>query len=230
MTSNPSPSHDPETGSPLMPQRARASRPVPPLFAGGEQTTSPPPAADPEAAQTPGAPPAGRKGRRGRRSVGSPFGSGSRNAGPRGLLDLEGQPDSSDPGTTGPSKPQPAPGRSLVELREGTRNAVQGASELAHDKLARDEIDRELEVFVADPDDAQHIGDPLAGMINRRLRAAGITTSPDAADLIALVAGVAVYASKQLAKLMEARRRRRQLITPDTPPTDHAAQPGAEPV
>jgi hypothetical protein len=89
-------------------------------------------------------------------------------------------------------------------LRDACRKGVLMAGALAHTVLARDEVAQAHGVYLADDDDAEAIGDPLASIAQRRggLGAAG---NPDIADAIAALIGLALYGTKQLARFAEAR-------------------------
>lgn len=92
---------------------------------------------------------------------------------------------------------------------EGSRALVMMAGAAAHQSLARSETAKALEMWTADEDDAEAIGDPLAGMANRRLGDVVNASGPDAEDLIGALIGIATYGIKQYRKWMAGREMRR---------------------
>lgn len=81
-------------------------------------------------------------------------------------------------------------------LRDTFRNGIIIAGHQAHTYLAKTQGQIEAGLYLADEDDAAHIGDPLARIAQRR---EGIgQVSPDAADLMAAMMGLAGFASKQI--------------------------------
>jgi hypothetical protein len=83
-------------------------------------------------------------------------------------------------------------------LRDTFRNGVIIASHQAHTYLARTQGALETQLYLADSDDAENIADPLARIAQRR---EGIgQVSPDTADLMAAMMGLAGYATKQIQK------------------------------
>lgn len=83
-------------------------------------------------------------------------------------------------------------------LRDTFRNGVILVSHQANQYLARTEAQRELELYLADDQDAENIGDPLARIVGRREGLGQV--SPDTADLMAAMMGLAGYATKQIQK------------------------------
>lgn len=92
-------------------------------------------------------------------------------------------------------------------LRDAAREAVLAAGGIAHQVLARDELQADAGLWLADTDDAEAIGDPVANVVHRHggLGAAG---NPDLADAIAALIGLALYASKQIARWHQIRAAR----------------------
>lgn len=83
-------------------------------------------------------------------------------------------------------------------LRDTFRNGVIIASHQAHTYLARTQGALETQLYLADESDAENIADPLARIAQRR---EGIgQVSPDTADLMAAMMGLAGYATKQIQK------------------------------
>jgi hypothetical protein len=89
-------------------------------------------------------------------------------------------------------------------LRDTFRNGVIIASHQAHTYLARTAGQLEAGLYMADEDDAERIADPLARIAQRR---EGIgQVSPDTADLMAAMMGLAGYATKQIQKQATAKK------------------------
>jgi hypothetical protein len=84
-------------------------------------------------------------------------------------------------------------------LRDMFRNGVIIASHQAHTYLGRrTQGQAEVQLYLADEQDAAGIGDPLARIAERRDGVGQM--SPDTADLMAAMMGLAGYASKQIQK------------------------------
>lgn len=81
-------------------------------------------------------------------------------------------------------------------MRETFRNGVIIASHQAHKMLVKTQGQLEAGLYIADEQDAAAVGDPLARIAGRR-DALGVV-SPDTADLMAAMMGLAGYASKQI--------------------------------
>ena len=90
-------------------------------------------------------------------------------------------------------------------IRDAARAAVLVLGTFAHAALARDEVAQAVELGLADADDAEAIGDPLANLANRRVGPVGAAASPDAADVIMAVVGIVTYGLKQFGKWQAAR-------------------------
>lgn len=130
---------------------------------------------------------------------------------------LGDSPSDSDELSDGPSDPsmgarsssRGSSGSALSKrtLRDACRRGVLMAGSIAHTALARDEIAQLHGLYLADDDDAEAIGDPIASIAQRRggLGAAG---NPDLADAIAALIGLALYGTKQLARFADARAHR----------------------
>lgn len=115
-------------------------------------------------------------------------------------------PQTSSPTSSGSGEP---PQKIKDLIVEGGRALVLMAGAAAHQSLARSETARAVEMWATDDDDAEAIGDPLAGMANRRLGAIANASSPDAEDLIGAVVGIVTYGIKQYRKWMAGREMRR---------------------
>ena len=84
-------------------------------------------------------------------------------------------------------------------LRDMFRNGVIIASHQAHTYLGRrTEGQAQAELYLADHEDAERIGDPLARIAARHDGVGEM--SPDTADLLAAMMGLAGYATKQIEK------------------------------
>lgn len=116
---------------------------------------------------------------------------------------------------------------SKVALRKATRSGVLMAGSFANANLTRDELERDdVQLWVADDDDAAAIGDPIANLAARRGGLAGAAANPDLGDVIAMLVGIAVYVSKQLQKLQVVRQYRRAKAAHDVQQPD---QPAGDP-
>jgi len=193
---------DPETAPPTTTETpvpaapARRSRPAggrrrgPRLFSGDDQATTPP--AGPESG--PG-------------DVDEPPGSGTGPGEPG-----SSRPDSEDPSTRSGRARGASPFRK-GELKKAIEATVVGTSILAHDNLARDELDQLNEVYVVTDAEAEGLAEPLAGIASRRMRA-GDAGNPDVIDVIRALVTVAAYVTRQLRLRAEIRKARRGHVDP----------------
>lgn len=128
--------------------------------------------------------------------------------------------DSAGAGSPGPSDEPPAskpkgsggsrtssPVDSPEHVEKAIRSAVIGGTEAAHEFLVHDPVAKDVELLVADDEDADGIAQPGARLLARRLTS-GIN-NPDLADGIELAIAVGAYIAKQLRKLQAVRRARR---------------------
>lgn len=83
-------------------------------------------------------------------------------------------------------------------LRDMFRGGVIFAGEGAHEYLARSEGQKAVGLYLADQQDAEHIGDPLARIAARHQGLGEV--SPDTADLLAAMVGLTRYATRQIGK------------------------------
>jgi hypothetical protein len=91
------------------------------------------------------------------------------------------------------------------EVLPHAETAVRGVGEVLHTRLtAPGSAEREVGLFLPDEEDVTNIAAPVAGLVSRRLPEG--VASPDVADLIALAAGVAGWAVKQIRLRRRVRR------------------------
>jgi hypothetical protein len=131
---------------------------------------------------------------------------------------LGGSPSPSDampdentgPATSPRSSSRGSSGRTTSKeiLRKAARALVEVVGGYANDYLARDAAAQQVEMYVADEEDQEAIGDPLAEIAHRRGRM-GEFASPDVADAIDAMIGLTIYAVKLLAKRKRAKELRR---------------------
>lgn len=126
------------------------------------------------------------------------------------VVDDVGEPADEMPQSAGPtssrasSVPDPASERMLAELIE---LGVTTAGTLAHDALARDQLDQELGRWLVAPAEAETIAGSLAAIAQRR-GGVGPAGSPDVADLLTAAIAAAAYSARQLKLWLAARRHR----------------------
>ena len=129
------------------------------------------------------------------------------------LEDLE--PDSADDwaDATGPEHPEEtsSPASTPVAnplgadgLRDMFRGGVVIASSQAHNMLARTEGQKQAGLYLADEEDAERIGDPLARIAGRHQGIGKV--NPDTADLLAAMVGLTRYATKQVQRANHAKQ------------------------
>lgn len=102
-------------------------------------------------------------------------------------------------------------GSTLKVTRDTARKTVRGAGVLAHKYLTRDEVERYVELYLTDEEDERDIGDPL-GRIVRRHAPLGDAGNADVIDGLNALAGLVIYAFKQVDRFRAAVQMRRQLI------------------
>lgn len=151
----------------------------------------------------------------------SPGGSGA-------PYDVESDP--SEPRRTSSRASSAASSLGKRGTQEAARKAVLMAGEGAHRLLARDEVDEQLDVYRADEDDAESIGNPVGSIVHRHgwLGDAG---NPDVVDGINALIGLATYGWKQFIRMREARRMRAALRAQpaEDEGTDETVEAGSEP-
>lgn len=93
-------------------------------------------------------------------------------------------------------------------LREHIATAIDVATGIAHEFLARDELAKSVQLWIADEQDRDGISAPTASILARRGVMEGATS--DVADVIQLGIALGGYAFKQLAKMRTINRVRRE--------------------
>ena len=105
--------------------------------------------------------------------------------------------DSSADGS-GPLKPL-----GKAALRATTRKGVLIATSAVHRIAARHELEKAAGLYVADEQDQELIGDPVANLVHRRGGLVGNKMSEDANDAVSALMGLANYIGKQVALTVE---------------------------
>jgi hypothetical protein len=194
-------------------------------------TTTPPPPAGPEETPVP-APPVererGSRRRRGPRLFTDPDPSSQQTPPAAGQEDNRSG-DGGAPGFgTAPDEPgatrQPSGGRSTAkpkspwrrsEMRDAIQSGVTGVSILAHENLARDELEVVNDLYIVTEAEAAGLAEPLSGLASRRSSGA---VNPDVADVISALVVIATYVTRQL----QLRAAIRKLRRGDVPAVDEA--------
>lgn len=121
-------------------------------------------------------------------------------------------PWTSEP-SAGPSEPdpdswtassageKPAQLLSKRQLKDTAEAAVRISTGMVHTVAAKTELQKQLELYKADDEDAKAIGHPLAEIAYRRGDVVGGKLSPDANNLLQSVMGIAGYFAKQINKI-----------------------------
>jgi hypothetical protein len=110
------------------------------------------------------------------------------------------------------SAPSSSTGSSASSLTRFSKKAAKAAiyqgiltgTTIAHRVAAKTEGQRAAGLYLADDEDAEAISDPLADIAGRRGGVAGKALSPDAADAVRAMVGLAGYMSKQIARTIAA--------------------------
>jgi hypothetical protein len=110
--------------------------------------------------------------------------------------DTTSSPASSADG--GPLKPL-----SKAALKVTTRKGVLIATSMAHRIAAKTELERAAGLYIADGQDQELIGDPVANLLSRRGGVVGGKMSEDANDALSALMGLANYIGKQVALTVE---------------------------
>lgn len=123
-----------------------------------------------------------------------------------GSTTVEPDEDSHD-STTSPASSSSSTGRlGKAAARATGAKAVLTATGIAHRVGARTEGQQLAGLYLADEDDAEAIGHPLADIVSRRSGTVGAALSPDANDALSALIGLAGYMSKQIANLVAAQQ------------------------
>jgi hypothetical protein len=112
------------------------------------------------------------------------------------LSETSGSASSADGG--GPLKPL-----GKAALRATTRKGVLIATSAAHRIAARHELEKAAGLYIADEQDQELIGDPVANLLHRRGGIVGNKMSEDANDAVSALMGLANYIGKQVALTVE---------------------------
>lgn len=117
-------------------------------------------------------------------------------------------PDESPDETSSPASSAEGTAKPLSEkaLRLTARRGVLIASSMAHRVAARTELEKRAGLYIADDQDQELIGDPIASLLSRRGSITGGTVSPDLNDGIQLAMAVANYVGKQVSLATEIRQ------------------------
>jgi len=83
-------------------------------------------------------------------------------------------------------------------LRATTRKGVLIATSAVHRIAARQELEKAAGLYIADEQDQELIGDPVANLLHRRGGIVGNKMSEDANDALSALMGLANYVSKQI--------------------------------
>jgi hypothetical protein len=108
----------------------------------------------------------------------------------------------SDPTSSRGSSGNPLAKLGKATAQKSAAKAVLIAGGMAHRIAARTEAQQAAGLYLADEEDARNIGDPIGSLVARRGGVAGKAVSPDVADLIEALMGLANYISKQLSKML----------------------------
>jgi hypothetical protein len=109
--------------------------------------------------------------------------------------------DGPDSSTASPAGEKPAQLLSKRQLRDTAEAAVHIGTGMVHTVAAKTELQRQLDLYKADEEDAKAIGHPLADIAYRRGDVVGGKLSPDANSLLQSVLGIAGYFAKQINKV-----------------------------
>jgi hypothetical protein len=90
---------------------------------------------------------------------------------------------------------------SKKQMRDTARGAVKIGTGMAHTVAANTEAKKAVGLYLADDEDAENIGDPLADIMYRRGDVVGGKLSPDANSALQALMGLAHYFTKQIGKI-----------------------------
>src|SRR5437868_9387884 len=103
--------------------------------------------------------------------------------------------------TASPAGDSPAQLLSKKQMRQTAETAVKIGTGMAHTVAAKSDAQRQVGLYLADQDDAEAIGHPLADIMYRRGDIVGGKLSPDAYDFLRSLMGVFGYFTKQVQKI-----------------------------
>jgi hypothetical protein len=98
----------------------------------------------------------------------------------------------------GPLKPL-----SKAALKATSRKGVLIATSAVHRFAAKTELEKQARLYIADDQDQELIGDPVANLLSRRGGVVGGKMSEDANDALGALMGLANYIGKQVALTVE---------------------------
>jgi hypothetical protein len=132
--------------------------------------------------------------------------------------DWQSDPDESPSETSSPDSSAEAGGPlkplGKAALRATTRKGVLIATSAVHRIAARQELERAAGLYIADEQDQELIGDPVANLLHRRGGIVGGKMSEDANDALSALMGLANYVSKQIVLTAEIGRLQAAGATP----------------
>jgi len=131
-------------------------------------------------------------------------------------LEETGPPASSGE-SGGPLKPL-----GKAALKATTRKGVLVATSAVHRIAARTDLEKAAGLYIADDQDQELIGDPVANLLHRRGGIVGGKMSEDANDALSALMGLANYIGKQVALTVEVGRLQAAGVQVP-PPVDGAA-------
>lgn len=120
--------------------------------------------------------------------------------------DEDEDPDStttSSPASSADARGGPLKPLSKAALKVTTRKGVLIATSMAHRVAAKTELQRAAGLYIADDQDQELIGDPVANLLSRRGGVVGGKMSEDANDALSALMGLANYIGKQVALTVE---------------------------
>lgn len=120
-------------------------------------------------------------------------------------LSDESDPEQSDESPTSSRSAEKLKPLGKAALKATTIQAVLIGSGMAHRLAARTEGQRAVGLYLADEEDAENVADPLSSILHRHGGIAGGAMNPDTADALAMMFGLAGYASKQIVRLQQSR-------------------------
>ena len=139
---------------------------------------------------------------------------------------LDGPDETSGPSdgpTSSPASSASKPtGLRKAGAQEMCRNGVLMAGAGANRWLTRDDVERDVGLYLADEDDAAAIGNPVGSIVHRH-GLLGDAANPDVVDGINALIGLGSYAITQIKRFLVARQLRRAQRTAEATGTAAAA-------